>query len=558
MFTHSRRRQLALHLSLIATIASFAPLTAPAQDIGSPSIVHRVQTANERLEMTVNSSRLLTLDLKIPRAQVNNKDVVDLTALSPNVIQVFAKKAGITQVNLWDEKNQIHSIDVVVFGDARELSLVLQQQFPNATVSVRPSANSVILSGFVPEPDQAAQIQMIAQDYYPKVVNLLKVGGVQQILLHVKVVEVSRTKLRELGFDFWTNNKSFFLSSTVSGTAVPSASPSGVFGPTGLETARFGIVSDGSTFFGLIDALREYDLAKIMADPTLTTVSGRPAFFNSGGEFPILIPAGLGTVSVDFKKFGTQVDFVPIVLGNGNIRLEVKPRVSFIDPSLNVTAQGITVPGLNVREVDTGVEMKPGQTLAIAGLVQSRVESSSRGIPYLDDLPYFGAAFRKQHEKVNEIELVVLVTPEIVDAIDACDVPPCLPGMSSRSPDDCELYWKGHIEVPSCGPCAAGDCLWGGEGGGQMRMGPEAVPAPGPANGSKPVPAASSDGKSGSNAPQSSARPGSSNLAYPSSMAPGSAGPYNRPNAQNPRAAAAARQPAEPSLIGPVGYETVK
>src|ERR1700682_3428690 len=145
---------------------------------------------------------------------------------------------------------------------------------------------------------------------------------------------------------------------------------------------------------------------------TLLPVSGRPAFFNSGGEFPILIPAGLGTVSVEFKKFGTQVDFVPIVLGNGNIRLEVKPRVSFVDPSLSVTAQGITVPGLNVREVDTGVEMKAGQTFAIAGLVQNRLETTNRGIPYLADLPYFGAAFRKTHEKDNEVELVVMVTPE--------------------------------------------------------------------------------------------------------------------------------------------------
>ena len=224
MFTQTFRRQLALHLALAPDRGLRVPcrrLSRPR--ISSPSIVHKIQTANERIEMTVNSSRLLTLDLKIPRAQVNNKDVVDLTALSPNVIQIFAKKAGITQVNLWDEKNQIHSIDVVVFGDARELNLVLQQQFPHATVMVRPSANSVILSGFVPEPDQAAQIQLIAQDYYPKVVNLLKVGGVQQILLHVKVMEVSRTKLRELGFDFWTGNKSFFLSSTVSGLAVPNA-----------------------------------------------------------------------------------------------------------------------------------------------------------------------------------------------------------------------------------------------------------------------------------------------------------------------------------------------
>ena len=372
-----------------------------------------------------------------------------------------------TQVNLWDEHDRIHSIDVMVFGDSRELNLVLHAQFPHASIKVRPSANSVILSGFVPEPDQASQIIKIAEDYYPKVVSMLKVGGVQQILLHVKVMEVSRTKLRELGVDFWTNNNSFFAVSSISGLITPNSAaaastagalPAPAISGTGNDTFRFGILSGQTAFFGFLEAMRQYNLSKVMADPTLVTVSGRPAFFNSGGEFPILIPAGLGTTSVDFKKFGTQVDFVPIVLGNGNIRLEVRPRISFLDPTLSVTTQGITVPGLNVREVDTAVEMKPSQTLAIAGLVQNRLEYTNTGIPYLADMPYIGAAFRKTNEQINEIELLIMVTPELVDPMDPCDVPPCGPGMASGSPDDCGLYLKGYSEVPSCGPCGPGGC----------------------------------------------------------------------------------------------------
>ncbi len=559
MFKQAAPRQLALHLAIIGLIAALMPPGMTAQDFQSPSVMHKVEAASERLEMTVNTSRLLTLDQKIPRAQVNNKDVVDLAALSPNVIQIYAKKAGITQVNLWDEKNQIHSIDVVVFGDARELSMVLQQQFPNATINVRPSANSVILSGFVPEPDQAAQIQIIAQDYYPKVVNLLKVGGVQQILLHVKVMEVSRTKLRDLGFDFWVNNSSFFATSTVSGLINPNAAAgqavSGFGAPATSaagDTFRFGVVSDSTAFFGFVDALRQYQLAKIMAEPTLVTVSGRPAFFNSGGEFPILVPSGLGTVSIDFKKFGTQVDFVPIVLGNGSIRLEVKPRISFLDPTLSIQSQGLTVPGLSVREVDTGVEMKAGQTLAIAGLVQNRLEYSNSGLPYLADLPYFGALFRKTHEQCNEVELVVMVTPELVEPMDPCDVPPCGPGMASASPSDCDFYWKGHAEVPSCGPCSAGDCLWGGQGAvGGMRMGAEAVPAPAPNNGkpakpdAAPVPPGSSSSRTSN---------GSSNLAYPPSVARN----YSSSNRQRPQNQRTATAGAEPALVGPTGYEVVK
>ena len=579
MFTHFPRHRLALHLSLIGLFGGLMPPGASGEDIQSPSIVYKVQVANERLEMTVNSSRLLTLDLKIPRAQVNNKDVVDLTPLSPNVIQIFAKKPGITQINLWDEKDHIHAIDVVVFGDARELSLVLQQQFPHATVTVRPSANSVILSGFVPEPDQAAQIQKIAEDYSPKVVNLLKVGGVQQVLLHVKVMEVSRTKLRQLGFDFWTNNSSFFLASTPSGLLNATSAAGQTVGGFGApatsaagDTIRLGVVSDNFAFFGFIDALRQYQLAKVMAEPNLVTVSGRPAYFNSGGEFPILIPSGLGTVSVDFKKFGTQVDFVPMVLGNGNIHLDVKPRISFLDNTLSVTTQGITVPGLNVREVDTGVEMKAGQTLAIAGLVQDRTEYSNSGIPYLADLPYFGALFRKVKEQKNEIELVVMVTPELVEPMNPCDVPPCGPGMASRDLTDCELYWKGHPEVPSCGPCAAGDCLWGGEGGGgPMGPGPEAVPVPQPAT-APGAPSAPSgpiapkppqargpaDAKTSWSAPRSSGVSGGSvDSAQPVTY--GQPISSNRSRPQNPRSnSPAASQLAEPNLIGPVGYDVVK
>jgi pilus assembly protein CpaC len=371
-----------------------------------------------------------------------------------------------------------------------------------------------------------------------------------------------------LGFDFWTNNSSFFLTSSVSGLLSPNSAAGQTVGSFGApatsaagDTVRFGVVSDTFAFFGFIDALRQYQLAKVMAEPDIVTVSGRPAYFNSGGEFPILIPSGLGTVSVDFKKFGTQVDFVPIVLGNGNIRLEVKPRISFLDNTLSVTTQGITVPGLNVREVDTGVEMKSGQTMAIAGLVQNRQEYSNTGVPYLADLPYFGALFRKVKDQNNEIELIVMVTPELVDPIDPCDVPPCGPGMASRSPTDCELYWKGYSEVPSCGPCAAGDCLWGGEGmGGPVGAGPESVPTPAPStNRAQPAPPGSSGGKSGYNGPRSSPESGSIPLDPSQPVMYGQPGQYNRFRPQSSRSnAAASKDAAEPSLIGPVGYDVVK
>lgn len=420
-----------------------------------PALVHQIRGASERMELTANTSRIIKLEQKIPKVQVNNKDLLDITPLSPNEVQVFAKKPGVTQINLWDEVGNIHTIDVVVYGDARELEQVLASQFPRSSIKVRPIANSVILGGYVDNQEYVSGMVRIAEDYYPKVINNITVGGVQQIALHVKVMEVSRTKLRTLGMDWSYSNGSDFIVSGVSGMIAAAAAQAGTATANG-DTIRFGFVGGNSTFFGFLNALRRYELMKVLAEPTLTTVSGRPAFFNAGGEFPILIPQSLGTVSIQYQKYGTQVDFVPIVLGNGNIRLEVKPRVSEIDQTRSVTINGTTVPGLRVREVDTAVEMKAGQTLALAGLVQNRVESIQAGIPWLADVPYLGVPFRKTADAMNEVELLVLVTPQYVNAVDCSELPPCGPGSGTVLPRDCDFYFRGAVEVPAGPPCGPG------------------------------------------------------------------------------------------------------
>ena len=442
----------------------------------SNSIIHKIVGPQERLEMIVNSSRILSLGTKIPRAQVNNQEVVEVTALSPNQIQIFAKKPGVTQVNLWNEAGEISTVDVVVYGDVRQLSMLLKQQFPRASLKLVPAGNSIVLSGFVPESDQVSRIVRMSEQYYWNVINNMQVGGVQQVMLHVKVMEVSRTKLRRLGVDFAALSSSGFVTSSISGMIT---STTGAAATASGDTLRFGIV-ENSSFFGFLDALRQNDLLKILAEPTLVAVSGRPASFLVGGEFPILVPQSLGTVSIEFRRFGTEIDFVPLVLGNGNIRLEVRPRVSEIDNTRGITLNGVTVPSLFVREVNTGVEMKAGQTLALAGLVQTRTESQNIGIPWVSDLPWFGAAFRKVQETKNEIELLILVRPELVDALDPHEVPPGGPGTNSCSPDDIDLFMRGHIEVPCCygnGACGP-NCNHGARQGFPIESVRPSQPAP--------------------------------------------------------------------------------
>lgn len=458
-----------LTLSLIgAALVLTASGTAWAQQqqVQPPSIIHEIRAASERQEMTVNTSRILTLspsltkNSRIPQAQVNNPDVLEATPLSPTQVQIFAKAPGVTQVNLWGEDGEIYTVDVIVYGDAQELSLILQSEFPNAALRVKPLSNGVLISGYVDEPDSIARIMQIAEEYYPKVINNIRVGGSHQVLLHVKAMEVSRTKLRSLGFDWVSLSNGNMVASGVSGLlgSVTKAviDEGSITRPAASANAgatmRFDIIDGTNAFFGVLEALRHDSLAKVLAEPTLVTTSGRPAYFQVGGEVPYLVPQGLGTLAVEYKEYGTRVDFVPIVMGNGKICLEVRPRVSDIDTGRSITSDGQTIYAFTKREVDTGVRLQAGQTLAIAGLVQNRVESQRRGIPWVSDLPYVGTAFRRVEERNNEIELLIFVTPELVDAMDADEVPPCGPGMRTASPSDCELGLKGYIEVPKCCP----------------------------------------------------------------------------------------------------------
>ena len=294
----------------------------------------------------------------------------------------------------------------------------------------------------------------LSEEYFPKVINNMTVGvGYGKCYLNVKVMEVSRTRMRTLGFDFGATNGSDFLVSSISGLISPGDAAAGIANAAG-DTVRFGIVNGQDKFFGFLEALQQNNLAKILAEPKITCISGRPAKFIVGGEIPIIVPQSLGTVSIEYKTFGTQVDFVPIVLGEGRIRLEVRPQVSELDDTRGVTINNTTVPALKLRSVDTGVEMRAGQTLALAGLVQTRHRGREQGSADSRRFAGIGAAFRRVHETNNEIELLIVVTPELVAAMEPNEVPPCLPGMATDSPTNWELYWGGHLEVPTCGPCA--------------------------------------------------------------------------------------------------------
>ncbi len=408
---------------------------------------HNISQSVERFEMLVKSSRILTLEDRIPKFQVHNEEVIGATPVSQNQIQIFAKTPGTTQLNLWDTNDKLYTVDVTVMADAREVEGILSSQLPFASLRVMPINASAIISGTVTSVDDVDRAVAIVEQFYPTVVNNIKVVGVQQVLLHTKIMEVSRTKFRDLGIDLALLDSGNLFVNAPGGLLDASTATlqSGVQSVSGQANAS---VLTGD-FAALIKALRQDDLVKLLAEPTVVATHGRPARFIVGGRVPYIVPSGNGAVSVKYEEYGTSVDFLPFVVGPGRIRLEVRPEVSEVDASRSIISGSTQVLAFTHRYVETAVELQAGQTFALAGLLQSRTEATRQATPFFGELPYIGALFRRVHERRNDIELLVTVTPEVVSAMDPHEVPPGGPGLNSMSPNDCELFGKGFLEVPN-------------------------------------------------------------------------------------------------------------
>ena len=415
---------------LIALAGCILPQSAYAQNYGSDRTV-KVTKANTKLTLMANESRMLTLDHDVPHVVVGNQEIVRATPVSPNQILLTAIKPGVTAISISDPENNSKTVDLHVVGDVRQLQAHLDVLFPEASVTAHAINTSIILKGHVNREAEVPMVMQVARIFSQDVINSMTVGGAQKIALQCKVVEVSRTKLRKAGIDWTLITSDFDVINRINGVGA---------------NLQFNILDGTNQFNALIEVLEQNNLAKILAEPTVVTRSGRAASFLSGGEVPVPINTGLGVQSVEFQPFGTRLDFVPISLGNGKIQLEVRPEVRELAGDLRDPVTG--APGFRTRRVDTGVEMRIGQTLALAGLIQNRVDSNVKGTPILMDMPWIGAAFRRVEETFNEVELVVLITPYFINEVDG-SILPVGPGRQSM-PNDVEFYGDGYLEVPNC------------------------------------------------------------------------------------------------------------
>jgi pilus assembly protein CpaC len=442
------------------------------------------------LNVPLYKSRLISLNAPATRVSVGNPDVADILILRSTQLYVLGKDLGTTNVLLWDRQDVlIGTIEVEVTHDLQSLKKKLHDLLPNEKIEVHSAQRNIILSGDVSNVGNMDAALKIARGYFAhfsavdttefeqgdssgEVINLMAIGGVQQVMLEVKVAEISRTELRRLDVRFNAviqNSTRWNWGGANGGAALTDAGGPLFSGPGGMTPPDFApndlAISDKGFFASLLtntamfnvafDAAKENGLAKILAEPTLTTQTGQVAEFLSGGEFPIPVPGGgdNGSVTIEFKEFGVGVKFLPVVLDSGRINLQLNISVSELTSgnSVGVSSEGVSssfiVPGLTKRSAISTVELADGQTIGIAGLINENIREVITKFPGLGSIPGIGALFRSQEFVKGETELLILVTPHLAKPIGPEEIR--LPTEGFTEPSDLNWFLMGRTEGKS-------------------------------------------------------------------------------------------------------------
>jgi pilus assembly protein CpaC len=395
------------------------------------------------LDVPVNKSQVLKSDRPYTRALIGNPDIADIVPISDNSVYVLGKKTGTTSLTLYNRDNLIAVVDVVVGPDVTSLKHQLSDLLPGDEISARMSNDSIVLEGMVRNAVDADRAVQIADTYAPgKVVNLLSLGSAQQVMLDVRFAEVNRSALQNLGLSWGIlggktqgvigNGATLAPSKTTITTvtnpdgSVSTTTDQGASVPRlGSIVGSFGIISRtfrafGANFDVTLDALESKGALTTLAEPTLVALSGETASFLAGGEFPIPVSQSSGgnggnsAITVQFKSFGVSLAFTPTVLADGVINMVVAPEVSSIDPSASVVINNLTIPGLQTRRAKTTLEIRDGESFAMAGLIRKDFQDTVRQVPLLGSIPIIGALFRSTSFQHDETELVIIVTPHLV------------------------------------------------------------------------------------------------------------------------------------------------
>lgn len=444
-------RRLSLILVLFFVIASF-----------SPSYAH-----SRKIDVGLNRAELISLRKPMAEVMIANPEIADIVVHGAQKISVIGKDIGSTNLRFFDEDaNLLGEYDVIVGHDLPGIRRSLKKFFPDQSLGIETINNSLAVTGVVPDAQTANRVMQVVHEFvkesrrsgveddknysetdnrFPGIVNLLTLNSGQQVMLKVKIGEVQRTALKELGFNLNAledTGSSIFQFATGLGKnlAAPGIANAAAdtFGRASAQVTR-----GGFTVGGVLDVLERDGLLKTLAEPNLTTVSGETASFLAGGEFPIPTVDGNGQTDVKFKQFGVTLSFTPFVLTQNRIRMTVSPELSELDTANQVTFSGGQIPALVSRRAVTTVELAPGEAFMIAGLIRDNVNTSIDEVPGIAEVPIISSLFRSSSYRHEETELVISVTPYIVDPIVGSDIR--LPTDEYRSASVMEMFFYGAL-----------------------------------------------------------------------------------------------------------------
>jgi pilus assembly protein CpaC len=397
---------------------------------------------NQRLEYEVKPVHILLgrsimfeTPRRLKRVYVSNPLVVDSFTASPTQIVVTAKAPGISSLILWDEAGQSQTYLVSSDTDVANLQQEIHAAMPNDDIRVDAQQDRISLSGTVWNDASSQEAFKLASLYTKTVVNsvVVRQPHIRQVKLKVQIIEVDRTKVDSLGVNIFSQGKN---TSIVQTGQYPSVGTTTSTSTTGTATPPTVSISNplnllfynsGLNLGVTIQDLANKQVLQILAEPTITTLSGQKASFLSGGEFPFPVvqgsSGGTTSITIQFRSYGVKLEFTPIVNDDGTIQLKVMPEVSALDFTNAVTISGYTIPAIATRRADTQVELRDGQSFAISGLLDHRTTDILSKMPGIGDVPILGQLFRSKNIDHSTVELVVIVTPTIVDPLTDTSVP---------------------------------------------------------------------------------------------------------------------------------------
>lgn len=421
------------------------------------------EAGSRSLRVVKDKSAILKTNRAISQASISSPEVADVAVLSPTEVVVTGKKFGTTQLLLATADGDQLLFDLLVEVNVQLLEEMVKSMAPTSRVRAQTLFDTIVLSGSVPDAITASRIADLAEMLSPgKVRNQMSVSGVQQVLIRCTVAEVNRTALRDLGMNWFAGGASwsrdFFLSNNLNQINPTFVQNNGLanllFGQQTYTLLPFQNGNAVNLTFGFpraelqffVQALRQNGLVRVLAEPNVIALNGQKATFLVGGEVPI--PLALqNTFSVEYKKFGIQLEFTPHLQPGQMIRMNVQPEVSDVDPTRQIVVAGFAIPGFRTRRFESTLEVGNGQTFAMAGLLNETVRATASKIPGIGDVPVLGTLFSSVQYTRDETELVILVTPELVGPLDPQQVGP-VPGQNMPHPNDAELFLMGQIEKP--------------------------------------------------------------------------------------------------------------